>query len=282
MKKITKFWLIIATLFIFLGSILFVVSLSLIDWDFSKLETVEYETNTYTFNESYENIAIDTLSTDIVFKKSSNSETKVDCLEMTKLKNSVSVVNNALTIKHEDSKNHLNFIGINTKSPRITIYLPSNNSYTFKIESTTGDITFNDSFTFDELNIELTTGDIFINNITCNNMNIYITTGDVVINNITCNDLTINGTASDIKINNSTLKGKLNIKTTTGDVELLNFDASEIYIKASTGDVEAVLLSEKVFDVKTTTGDINIPKTNSGGICEITTTTGDVEIIIKR
>ena len=282
MKKITKFWLIVATLFIFLGSILFTVAMSINNWNFSNLGTVEYETNSYTFNEDFENIEINTITTEIIFKTSNTNETKVECLEMAKLKNSVSINNNTLSINHEDLRNQFDFIGINTKTPSITIYLPSNKTYSLELDNTTGNIKLDDNLLFSSINIESTTGNVYIKNISCDSLNIYSTTGDVSINSITCKDLTLNGSSSDININNTILNGKLNINITTGDVELKSFDAREIHIKSTTGDIEASLLSEKEFIVKTATGDIEIPRTNSGGICEIATTTGDIEIYIKK
>jgi len=47
-------------------------------------------------------------------------------------------------------------------------------------------------------------------------------------------------------------------------------------IKTDTGNVTGTLLSEKVFLVETDTGRINVPRTTAGGVCEITTDTGDV------
>ena len=58
--------------------------------------------------------------------------------------------------------------------------------------------------------------------------------------------------------------------------------AAEILIKTDTGDVKGSLLSEKVFVVQTDTGSIDVPKTVSGGRCEITTDTGDIKISLHE
>ena len=55
-------------------------------------------------------------------------------------------------------------------------------------------------------------------------------------------------------------------------------DAAEIFVETDTGDVKGSLLSEKVFIPKSDTGDIKVPKTVTGGRCEITTDTGDIKI----
>ena len=76
--------------------------------------------------------------------------------------------------------------------------------------------------------------------------------------------------------------GTISIKSDTGDVRFEGSDAIEISVKTDTGDVTGTLLSEKVFITETATGRVNVPKTTSGGKCEITTETGDINISIKQ
>ena len=70
----------------------------------------------------------------------------------------------------------------------------------------------------------------------------------------------------------------MDISLSTGDVNFNRSDALEIKVKVSTGDVTGNLLSPKIFYAETTTGKKDVPKTTVGGICEITTTTGDIII----
>ena len=53
---------------------------------------------------------------------------------------------------------------------------------------------------------------------------------------------------------------------------------NELKIITSTGDIEGTLLSDKVFIVKSSTGDIDVPSSITSGMCEITTSTGDIEV----
>ena len=53
---------------------------------------------------------------------------------------------------------------------------------------------------------------------------------------------------------------------------------NELKIITSTGDIEGTLLSDKVFIVKSSTGDIHVPSSITGGRCEITTSTGNIEV----
>ena len=72
----------------------------------------------------------------------------------------------------------------------------------------------------------------------------------------------------------------MTLRRSTGDVELNACDAGGLSLKTTTGDVTGTLLSEKVFITDTSTGDVSVPKTTSGGKCEISTTTGDIRIDI--
>ena len=56
---------------------------------------------------------------------------------------------------------------------------------------------------------------------------------------------------------------------------------AEVNSLEKTTCVGGTLLSDKVFITDTTTGDVDVPKTTTGGKCEITTTTGDIEIDIE-
>ena len=58
-------------------------------------------------------------------------------------------------------------------------------------------------------------------------------------------------------------------------------DAAEIFVKTSTGDVSGSLLTEKVFITDTSTGKVSVPKTTTGGKCELITSTGDIKIEIS-
>ena len=74
---------------------------------------------------------------------------------------------------------------------------------------------------------------------------------------------------------------KLALKRSTGDVKLESCDAGEIVIKTDTGDVKGSLQSKKIFFAHSDTGRVSVPKTTTGGKCDITTDTGDIKITIE-
>ena len=111
---------------------------------------------------------------------------------------------------------------------------------------------------------------------------IKVTTGDTKILDTTCKKMNLDGNTGDVFLRNVIVEGALSIERNTGDVEFEDCDAGEIYIETDTGDVEGTLLTDKVFIAETDTGEVDVPKSKSGGICEIDTDTGDIEISISK
>ncbi|MBO7187327.1 MAG: DUF4097 family beta strand repeat protein [Clostridia bacterium] len=262
MKKGLKICLLLATSFILVGAIIFTVCMSFLGWDFNKLSTFKFQEKQYEISESFQNILIETLDTDIEFKLSTDDKTTVVCYEKVKVYHTVSAENGTLKIKCTDDRKLFDYLGFSFSSPKITVFLPSES--------------------YNDIDIKLTTGDILINNLTVNKLNIALTTGDITIKNTTCSDFTTNGTTGDITLINLIATNKISAVTSTGDIEFYLCDANEIYLKTTTGDIDGSLLTGKTFSAKTTTGDIKIPQNSSGGLCTLITTTGDISITVKN
>ncbi len=125
------------------------------------------------------------------------------------------------------------------------------------------------------------TGGKFLNKVDCGSLSITGTTGDTRLNNVKVSaDAQMESTTGDWNLYNVTVSGDAKMESDTGDWEFNRFDAANITIDTDTGDVEGTLLSDKIFFVDTDTGDVEVPRTTTGGKCEITTDTGDIEIEI--
>lgn len=319
MKRATKIFLIIASSLVFVGFILFLCVMTGLKWDFSKLSTGKYETNTYEINGEFNDISMITTTSNIKFVLSNDGKTKVECYEEEKAKHFVTVSSGTLNIKMDNQKAWYDYIGFYFGSPKITVYLSKTNYNTLSITEETGNIEIPRDFTFnntdisastgninfnasvnDMAKIKATTGNIDINSISIgsvdikvstgkvklsnmiceNNIVIKVTTGNVTLTNIKCNNLTSNGSTGNITLDNVNATNKLMLERSTGNVKLDKSDASEIFIKTSTGNVTGSLLSNKIFITDTSTGKVDVPKTIEGGKCEINTSTGNIKIRI--
>lgn len=129
------------------------------------------------------------------------------------------------------------------------------------------------------VDLATSTGEILINRLECLfTVSIKVSTGDLKITKMKCGSLLTDGSTGDIKLVNTLASERFDIRRSTGDVTFENCDAGELAVKTSTGDVTGSLLSDKIFITKSSTGSIHVPETTSGGICRITTSTGDVKI----
>ena len=84
-----------------------------------------------------------------------------------------------------------------------------------------------------------------------------------------------------ILLNRVIASGSLTVRRSTGDVIFDRCDAASLSVTTDTGDVTGTLLTEKTFIPDSETGKIDVPKNTSGGICEITTDTGDIRLKIQ-
>lgn len=116
MSRTTKLGLIVAASLVLIGCILFVCIMSTLGWDFAKLSTVKYETNTYEISEAFDGISVRTDTADIVFKPSDDGKCRVQCHEEENSKHSVGVKDGTLKIEISALK-FIGYIGLNFDSP---------------------------------------------------------------------------------------------------------------------------------------------------------------------
>ena len=319
MKKRAVTWIIIAVILVIIGSATVAAAMFFNKWDFSGISSAEYETNTHELSESFTDISVNTYTANILFVPSEDGKCRVECYEKTNLKHTVSISGGKLSINAEDEPKWYDNIG-DFSEDNITIYLPENQYVSLFINSHTSDIEIPESFSFqnidislrtgdvknyasasDKISIETTTGSIYMENVSASAINLAVTTGDIFadsvkcegdiniivstgkvkLNDVRCASLISNGNTGDIFLENVTAEKKFLVERSTGDVILNKSDAEEIFVTTDTGDVMGSLTSEKVFIISTDTGDVNVPGSVNGGRCEITTDTGDINIKIK-
>lgn len=320
MSKTKKIWLITAIFLVTAGLLIFAGAMAAFGFDFSRLSTVEYKTNSYEVSGDFNKISIDVTTAEIVFAASDDESCKVISYEPEKLKHTATVENGTLVINTVDTRKWYDYIGISLGNTKITVYLPKNEYTALEIDTNTGDIYIPEVFTFEnieitgdtakvtcyasasdilkigthtgdirvdtlsagEIRLSTATGDIDINSVTSeDNINIETDTGEVNLTDVNCKSISAESSTGDITFKRVIAADLFTVKTGTGNVRFENSDAASISVKTSTGNVTGILLSEKVFITETSTGDINVPKTITGGRCEITTSTGDIKIDIR-
>ncbi len=320
MKKSTIAWLIVAASLILLGAIIFGGVMMSLNWNFKKLNTTKFETNTHTVSDSFDSIVIDTDTADIIFLPSEDEDCKVVCNEQANLKHSVEVADGTLTVKRIDTRKWYEHIQIfSFEKTSVTVYLPQSEYNSLSIGADTSDVSIPNKFKFDSINVIVSTGDVTcsastsakmsiktstgnvkLENLSAGSIDISVSTGrvtassvvcggdikfkastgDATLTNITCANLTSKASTGKLIMNNVIASGNFDIERDTGDVRFEMCDASEITIVTDTGDVKGTLLSDKIFIANTDTGRKDVPETTTGGKCKIATDTGDIKISI--
>lgn len=314
-------WIITAAVLIALGAVIFCGVMTSLDWDLSRLSTVKYETNTHTVDEKFRNVNVDTDTTEVVFLPSFDGVCRIVCYEEEKQKHTVSTDGETLNIIVSDARKWYEYIGISRGTPKITVYLPNNEYGALSVKGSTGDVKLPEGFVFDSVDaasstgdvelgasvngtvkIKLSTGDIRLYDMTAGELDLSVTTGMVRVSSVICKgeikvgvstgrtelsdlrcgSLTSTGSTGNITLKNTVADGRIDVKRSTGDVRFENSDASEIYVKTSTGHVKGSLLSDKVYIAETDTGRIEVPKTVTGGRCEIVTDTGNIILTVNK
>ena len=283
-------------------------------------DSINYVNNEHQIDVDFNNIAINTDTADINFVLSADDICRVVCYESVNARHVVEVVDDTLVVKAPEGENWYDYINIPFTSPKITVYLPKTNYASFVVRHSTGDVEISSDLTFysmdislstgdvkcyasavESIKIDTSTGDIFVQGVSANSLDIEVSTGKVSVCDTTCNgqvsilvstgkailtdvvckNLFSTGTTGDIKLKNVVCSQNISIKRSTGDVFMEDSDANELYISTSTGDVRGNLLTSKIFYAKSDTGRINVPKFVTGGLCEITTVTGDIYITVS-
>ena len=300
MSKKMKVWILTATSLIVLGLSVFIAVMTVYHWDFTKLSTATFETNTYPVSEEFSHISMKTDTADILFSIADDGICRVVCYEMKNAKHSVVVQDGTLAVRVVDERQWYEYIGININTPNITVYLPEAEYASLFIEGSTGDIEMPEGFACDNVDISTSTGAIRVDGLSAETLDLSVSTGDITVSNVTCEgvvtsnvstgktkltDITCksvisSGDTGDITLKNVIAVETFSIERDTGDVKFDGCDAAEIFVKTDTGDVKGSLLTDKVFIVQTDTGCVDVPKTVTGGKCEITTSTGDIHIRI--
>lgn len=299
-KKTLKRTLIAVAVFLVVGLSVLVLSLKANGVDVSGFGTVRYQKSTYTFDDVFGNIYIDTSGADIAFVNAEDGEAKVVCYEPVKRPHSVCVSGGTLSIKETDLRKWNDYVNVFTfATPKITVYIPNTDYATVSIKSGVGDIDIPKGYSFEKVNIQGTKGDVTITDVSAGSffisltggdvnvksliclgeLNVDVSSGNLDIEDVTCKRFETNGKSGDVVLEKLVASETVFIERTKGDLELEKFDANEINIKTSSGDVKGAFLSPKKFITETSSGDVNVPYSPSAvGVCQITTKSGDIEI----
>ena len=315
MKTSKKSALLIASIAIIAGAAICVVALVTVGFDFVKLGTDKYVGGNIPITEDFTEISVDTDVDVLVFAISPDKSCSISLSEREGERHEAMVKNGQLIIKKSGIRSIFNF-GINTDKSSMTLFLPRGEYAALSIKADSCDISIPKDFSIEQVRIQGDTGDIDFyaavrtsaeiatttGNITAGDfiaddiifttdtgrirvlraiigktVSIESDTGNVMLEDIKCPEISVETDTGDAEFVSTVASDKFLIETDTGDVTFKESDANEVFIQTDTGDVSGSFLTDKVFIIETDTGNVSVPKTVTGGRCEIETNTGDIK-----
>lgn len=302
MSRTAKIWLIVAGILVVLGPILIVLAVTA-NGGLNLFNPAKYETVTQEIASTFDQIAVDTDITDIVVANATADEMpcRISVVSPEQIQHTAEVQDGKLVIRSTDTRKWYERIFSSLQTPKLIMYLPEQEYSSLRIDTDTGNVLLPSGVIFDtltvnggtgdvgcasdvtnDLSIRLSTGDVSLSNINADNAEVETSTGCIFFSSVlTKGNVSLSTDTGDISLKDTVADKSIQIKSSTGDVDFDDCDAADLTIKTSTGDVSGFLLSDKIFITDTSTGDVKVPQTTSGGKCEITTSTGDIQIAIK-
>lgn len=213
-----------------------------------------------------------------------------------------------LVIRLEQKSAWYDRIGLFLGTPKITVYLPDAQYRAPTVTGSTGNVELPQPLAFEHAEISLTTatpifphpsparprsgpapgniraadtavgaldlstttGAVRVADVTCrDDLTVQVTTGDAELCGVSCRNLVSGGSVGNLRLERVIAAEQLSIERSTGHVAFTGCDAGELHVKTDTGNVAGSLLSEKVFLTDSGVGRVDVPKTASGGVCEI-------------
>ena len=235
-------------------------------------------TKNHEFDDSISKINIDIDTADLTFVSTSESKTKVTCLEKEKIHHDVKVNGGTLSITTVDEtrwyERWFNFVD----KMKITVYLPEDTYQELKIKDSTGDIVSKDAFTFTDVSVNASTGNINFSNLTSSGINIDVSTGNINLKDVNMDGkLYAKASTGSINLENVVTTGNIEVKTSTGSQKYHGVRCADCSLKASTGGlILEDLIASGDLKIETSTGDVTFKGSDANTI-NVKTDTGDVK-----
>ena len=254
MKKSTLISLIVAALLVVFGAGLFCGAMSAVDWDFTALSAHEYVTGTTEIIKPFVGIEIETDTADIRFAVSEDGSKYVECSDIEGIEYRVEVDNGILKIEAVDTRAWYLHISIgSTTASYVTVYLPAGEYGSLSIKTSTGDVEIPEDFTFFEMDIALSTGDVNVASDVRNAVKITTDTGDITLQNASVGALELKSDSGTVSVTDVACEGDVCVRSGSDNTCLTNLTCRDLATTGSTGDLHMknVVASGK-FDITST------------------------------
>lgn len=282
----TKIFVVCGLIVLAAALVLFIAGMSVINWDFSKLSTVQY--SVLTFEQTDESIR----SVDVRYQNADIAVTVSPDAEKISVKYPVRTDADgkqaAVTLKTEDGTLYIaesddNFQPVSWffgSIPPVEIVLPAAEYGSLHLQTDTGDIRITDVTAAQGIVLQTDTGDIEVTGGNAANIAATADTGDIRLSDVTAaQKITLKSDVGDLTLNSATA-AEIEAGADTGNVSVSGIAADAITLSADTGDIRGTIAGKKAdftISVTTDTGSSNLQSGGSGAKrLTVATDTGDI------
>ncbi len=280
--KRTAIAILIAVIVVAIGGALVFAGLSAVHFKFRDLDTAKYVTNTYDLGEGFTRVEMDLDTANVTLEPAADGKCRVVCVEQEKHLHTVAVKGGALIVRAAEGRPwSILDVGIHTKSPSVTVYLPAADYESLKVEADTGRVVLSPGLAFRTVDVDADTGSVEADGVDVKTLKISNDTGRIKVANMTPETAELEVETGSLEVIDVVCAGDLRCESTTGSIRLTDADGANIYLRAETGSISGTIRTEKVFYARSSTGSVKVPEGAAGGRCEAETSTGSIRLSLS-
>lgn len=274
--------------------------------------------NTITLDDTYDKMSFKIETANLTIEKSTESTTKIVFTETKKITHEAKIIDNTLTVTVNDTRKwYEKIFNFNDFKIKAIAYIPAAEFESLTVDTATGNVNVPSDFTFENVNLKSSTGNIEFKAIVNDKLEASASTGNITISDSKPQNIVASASTGNINISNVEVVEKIEAKTSTGNISIKDSKATDLYVrlstgnitltnyvssnsmeliastgnikfdrvdantisaKTSTGSIKGTLLTGKTFDAESDTGKVTVPLGTTGGLCKLRTDTGRILI----
>ena len=144
-----------------------------------------------------------------------------------------------------------------------------------RVSGSTGDVSLRGA-QYGNLEVKTSTGDISLSGGSAREVSLRVSTGEISVESFACGSLAVVSSTGEQEYEGVTVDGAMTLESDTGDISIEDCSVASATITTATGDVKGRFNSPMIFFATTDTGRVRVPESTEGGLCKITTDTGNI------
>ncbi len=291
MKKTKKCAMFISLVMMIAGAAIFFIAFAVAGFKFQNLSTEKITTQNFEIKEPFQRISVSSYEYDLNILKSQDEKCRIVYTGNQKQPLVCNVKGKELVIDLHNNKKWYENIGLNFQfalpdDTGIRVYLPEKEYEAINASSYSGGIFIDSGFSFDEANIDTSSGNIKASGMTAekldiqsysgkidiseisssDNINIGTQSGAITAENVNANNASIDSYSGKVSLENLIAKGSLSVGTQSGDVELSG-SADSVTVNTFSGRASLEnAIAKTSLSVETQSGNVEFNNCDAGKI----------------